>query len=130
MSESKTDFLELEIGNIMPGQEITIETTIVIPLKSYQGCFEFMLPASYFPMYPVKKTDLSEAERVLFNYKVSIKSSNSPIREISHPENFEVLDKTINSCTVNKKDSNYLEINEDIKVCFRLDCQDDTKLIY
>ena len=40
------------------------------------------------------------------------------------------MDKTTNSCTVYKKDSNYLEINEDIKVCFRLDCQDDTKLIY
>jgi len=71
-----------------------------MPLKSKGGAFEFMLPASYFPMYPVNKNDLSETDKVLFNYKVNIQSSKSPIREIAHPENFEVLKKKKNSCSI------------------------------
>jgi hypothetical protein len=51
LTESKFDFLELDIGNILPGQEVLIEIRIVKPLPSKGGAFEFMLPASYFPKY-------------------------------------------------------------------------------
>ena len=44
MKETKNEYLELDIGNILPGEIATIEITIVQPLESSNGAFDFELP--------------------------------------------------------------------------------------
>ena len=60
MKETKNEFIELDVGNLMPGDTVTIEISIVQPLESSNGAFNYLLPLSYFPKYPILKKDLSE----------------------------------------------------------------------
>ena len=88
MKETKNEYLELDVGNILPGETATIEITIVQPLESSNGSFDFELPLSYFPKYPILKKDLTEQDKILFNFRAIIKSTNGSIQEIGHPENY------------------------------------------
>ena len=85
MKETKNEFLELDVGNILSGESATIEIIIVQPLESTYGAFNFELPLSYFPKYPILKKDLSEQDKILFNFRDTIKSANGCIQEIGHP---------------------------------------------
>ena len=53
LNESKdlSDLYELDIGNILPGQEAVIEIHLIQPLKIEGGGFDFTLPIAYFPKY-------------------------------------------------------------------------------
>jgi hypothetical protein len=91
MKESKNEFIELDVGNLMPGDTVTIEISIVQPLESTNGAFNFELPLTYFPSYPVLSKDLTEHDKILFNFVATLKSMSGTIREISHPENFKIM---------------------------------------
>jgi len=100
MKEEKGEFLELQIGNINPGQTATIEITIVQHLASNNGAFDFEFPLTYFPKYVVPKKDRTEEDKILFNFRTTLKSTNGGFSEIAHPENFEILDQKINSAII------------------------------
>jgi len=100
MKEAKGEFLELQIGNIMPGQEATIEITIVQHLESTNGAFDFEFPLTYFPKYLIPKKDRTDEDKILFNFRTTLKSTNGGFSEIAHPENFEILDQKINSAVI------------------------------
>lgn len=92
LKESKGEFLELQIGNIKPGQTATIEVTIVQHLESLNGAFDFVLPCTYFPRYNVPKKARTDDDKILFNFKASLKSTTGGYSEIAHPDNYEILD--------------------------------------
>ena len=71
MKEAKGEFLELQIGNIKPGQTATIEITIVQHLESTNGAFNFEFPLTYFPKYTIPKKDRTEEDKILFNFKAT-----------------------------------------------------------
>ena len=100
MKEAKGEFLELQIGNIKPGQTATIEITIVQHLESTNGAFDFEFPLTYFPKYTIPKKDRTEDDKILFNFRTTLKSTNGGFTEISHPDNFEILEQKVGSATI------------------------------
>jgi len=59
-----------------------------------------------------------------------LKSTNGGFSEIAHPNNFEILDQKIDSATIQKINSDYHEVKEDLKISFRLQNMDDTRLLF
>lgn len=49
--EENFDLLQLDIGNILPGQTLKVEIKMVQPIKAEYGYFEFNFPLTYFPKY-------------------------------------------------------------------------------
>ena len=130
MKEAKGEFLELQIGNIKPGQTATIEITIVQHLESTNGAFNFEFPLTYFPKYNISKKDRTEEDKILFNFSTTLKSTDGGFSEIAHPDNFEIIEQKINSAVIQKMNSDYLELKEDLKISYRLQNMDDTRFMY
>jgi len=100
MKEAKGEFLELQIGNIKPGQTATIEITIVQHLESTNGAFNFEFPLTYFPKYNISKKDKAEEDKILFNFSTTLISTDGGFSEIAHPDNFEIIEQKINSAII------------------------------
>lgn len=130
MKESKGKFLELQIGNIKPGQTATIEITIVQHLESTNGAFDFEFPITYFPKFIIPKKDRTDDDKILFNFRTTLKSTNGGFSEISNPDNFEILEQKVDSATIQKVNSDYHEMKENLKISFRLQNMDDTRFMF
>ena len=118
---------QLQIGNILPGQTAKIELHIIQPLSSEDGSFNFNLPLAYFP----KLIDSADKKhKIIFNFSALIKSPDKQVTQISHPENFEIFEQTFNEVLIQKVDSDFNEINNDMKISFRTKDMDDPKLVY
>jgi len=55
---------------------------------------------TYFPKYVIPKKDRADEDKILFNFRTTLKSTNGGLSEIAHPENFEILDQKINSAII------------------------------
>jgi hypothetical protein len=96
-------------------------------LSSEDGSFNFNLPLAYFP----KLIDSADKKhKILFNFSALIKSPDKQVTQISHPENFEIFEQTFNEVLIQKVDSDFNEINNDMKISFRTKDMDDPKLVY
>ena len=75
--------MSIQLGNLQPGQEATLNLQIVQQLKVQLGSYMFELPMAFFPdysRYGVKKDDFIYD----FSYEVRIQSS-SRIKQLSIP---------------------------------------------
>ena len=68
MKEVNGEFLELAVGNILPGQTAVIEITIVQNLESSNGAYDFELPLTYFPKFSKSELKKDGDDRILFNF--------------------------------------------------------------
>ena len=75
-SKDQKEMHQLDIGNIFPGQQATIEVSILQPLSSEDGAFNFNLPLAYFP----KLIDAADRkDKILFNFQAHIKSPEKKV---------------------------------------------------
>ena len=86
---SKDKFIELDVGNILPGQEARIEMTLIQPLSSENGAINFQVPLSYFPQY--KKDDLLD-DQIKFNCKINLSSTSQKILELAYSKFFKIVE--------------------------------------
>ena len=84
---------------------------------------------TYFPKYTLLQ-EKSKNDQIIFNFVAKLRSTNGGFSEIAHPYNFEILDQKADSATIQKIDSDYLEVKEDLKISFRLQNMDDTRLLF
>lgn len=47
----KQQALTLQLGNLLPGQQATVEIELCAPLKVYGSAYEFAIPLSFMPRY-------------------------------------------------------------------------------
>ena len=126
-SKDKEEQHQLDIGNVLPGQQAKIEIDIIQPLSSEDGAFNFNLPLSYFPKL-INTED--RKDKIVFNFSANIKSPGKQITQISHPENFEVVSKSKNEIFIQKVDSDFNEVNNDMNISYRTHDMDEPKLVY
>ena len=100
MKEVGKEFLELDIGNILPGQTVKIEITIVEHLESENGAYDFEIPLSYFPRFSIAKKDRKPEDKIVFNFKATLKSTSGGFSEIAHPNNFTILNQKTQSAVI------------------------------
>ena len=126
-SKDKEEQHQLDIGNVLPGQQAKIEIDIIQPLSSEDGAFNFNLPLSYFPKL-INTED--RKDKIVFNFSANIKSPGKQITQISHPENFEVVSKSKNEIQIQKVDSDFNEVSNDMNISYRTHDMDEPKLVY
>ena len=49
LSQKDDDMYILNLGNIMPDEQVVVEITILRPLKFENGAYVFSMPVSYLP---------------------------------------------------------------------------------
>ena len=126
-SKDKEEQHQLDIGNVLPGQQAKIEIDIIQPLSSEDGAFNFNLPLSYFPKL-INTED--RKDKIVFNFSANIKSPGKQITQISHPENFEVVSISKNEISIQKVDSDFNEVSNDMNISYRTHDMDEPKLVY
>ena len=126
-SKDKEEQHQLDIGNVLPGQQAKIEIDIIQPLSSEDGAFNFNLPLSYFPKL-INTED--RKDKIVFNFSANIKSPCKQITQISHPENFEVVSISKNEIFIQKVDSDFNEVSNDMNISYRTHDMDEPKLVY
>ena len=88
------------------------------------------MPLTYFPKFTIPLENRKGEDKILFNFVATLKSTTGGFHEIAHPDNFEILEQKTNFAIVQKINSDYLELKEDLKISFRLQNMDDTRFIF
>ena len=77
--------MSLKLGNLLPGQEITVSAQLVQSLQIVSSAYSFILPVSLYPNY--RKLGATTAKYpYTFSYSVLIKSESN-LSMISKPAN-------------------------------------------
>ena len=87
LAERKTvgqEFMGITIGNLLPGQEITVTVQLLQPIIIKYSSYYFVLPVAYYPNY--QKFGYSDPYPYKFSYSVVLKSSEK-IHLVSKPSN-------------------------------------------
>jgi hypothetical protein len=50
-NKASDKLLELDIGNILPGDTARVEITIIQTLEVQNGAYDFVFPMTYYPNY-------------------------------------------------------------------------------
>ena len=115
---SRSDFYDIDIGNVAAGQKVVVEIIIVAPLQITLGSFDYFLPAINFP------TKSGQAE-MLFTAKIQ---SSQKLSHISYTKSCEVMSQNENSISVKKR---YLEFSgENIHMYYRTEGMDIPKCYF
>ena len=73
-----------KLGNLLPGQNATLKSTILSQLEIIGGHYCFSLPAAFFPDYKKHGINKKDTYAYEFVYEVEI-LANSPISNLSIP---------------------------------------------
>lgn len=81
-SEDKS-YINLDVGNILSGQEVKVAITMLQTLRIEGGAYAFTLPVSYFPEF----LDLNTGSESFYSFDMEIDiHSKSQITYLSCPE--------------------------------------------
>jgi len=129
-SRENVDLHQMDIGNLNPGQKAKIEFMLIQPLKVDSGAFDFNLPLSYFPKYKNSAEQVpGDDPLILFNFSAQIKS-DSPFKQICHPENFEIVENSKTDVVVKKENGDLTTITKDIQVKFKTLAKSTSQYVY
>ena len=105
-NKDSDELLEIDIGNILPGQSAIVEITIIQTLEVQNGAYDFVFPITYYPSYGGNSPKQYGAymidtgkKSLKFNFSACIKS-NQPIYEVSHPKDCEILEQSLESIKI------------------------------
>ena len=93
-----------------------VELTIIRPLTSEDGAYNFRLPLPYFPKL-IDEAD--KFNKILFNFEARIKSTDHKVTEVSHPKNFEIFEQSFNEVLIQKVDSDFNQLISDMCISYR-----------
>ena len=83
--KDQKDLLELDVGNILPGQEVEVNIQMMCLLKVEAATYCFKIPSLFFPMYKSMDGKVDKNFDYMFGYSIDI-VQNAKLTYLSVPE--------------------------------------------